>query len=754
MKKILGTLAVASLVGAGLYCVNGPLATAQAPYAHLELAPGLAGTSYALGGYRVMLDGSAQPRLRIMRNGQAHAVFENIPGRAFVAAGRGRDEFHEARGMVRVDTTTPVRCTDQRIDTVQSDAGQFVLGGVLQCLDGPQPYRMRLHGGAGTHLAFSVELLPRQDAQAAPYNRVLLVAASSADEGIYGFGEQFSYFNQKGRLLPILVSEQGVGRGLQPITFAADLTNNGAGGKWHTSYAGVPHFITTAQRGLLLDTHDYVEFDMRRAESTVVELHGTQLSGHFLAGNSPLELVTASTELTGRMRPLPEWVTQGAIIGLQGGTAKVREALAQLQAQKTPLAAFWLQDWVGQRITTFGKQLWWNWTVDEKRYPGWDALVADLKKDRISVMTYVNPFLADVEMRRDEQGAGYRNLFAEAQAKGYLVKKADGSPYLILNTSFSAGLLDLTNPEAWKWMKDVIKKEVIARGSAGWMADFGEGFPMDGVTHAKVDPVQHHNAYPELWAQLNREAIAEAGVGTTATFFSRSGYTRSPAQSTLFWLGDQLVTWDAHDGLKTAVTGLLSSGISGYAFNHSDIGGYTTITSPIKNYHRSKELFLRWTELAAFNTVFRTHQGNRPDDNWQFNSDAETLAHFARMAQVYACWEPYRRTLIAEAATKGWPVVRHPYLHYPQEAAFRSMDSAQFMVGADFMVAPVLDPGVKAVRVTLPKGDWVDLWSGQPVTSGWLKEVAAPLGRPPVFYRAGSASGEQLRGCLKHRQLL
>ena len=66
-------------------------------------------------------------------------------------------------------------------------------------------------------------------------------------------------------------------------------------------------------------------------------------------------------------------------------------------------------------------------------------------------------------------------------------------------------------------MKEVIKQEVIARGSSGWMADFGEGFPMDGVTHAKVDPVQHHNAYPELWAQLNREAIAEAGVGDTAT---------------------------------------------------------------------------------------------------------------------------------------------------------------------------------------------------------------------------------------------
>ena len=238
MKKILGTLAVAGLLAGGAYWVRGPLAVADAPYAHLRLPSTLADTSYPVGDYKVTLTGGTAPLLRIYRKGQTHAVFESIPGRAFVAAGRGRDEFHEARGMVRVDTSTPVRCTDQRIDAVQADDAQVTVSGTLQCLDGAQPYRMRLQGGAGGNLAFSVELLPRPDAKALPYNRVLLVAASSADEGIYGFGEQFSTFNQKGRLLPILVSEQGVGRGLQPITFAADITNNGAGGKWHTSYAG------------------------------------------------------------------------------------------------------------------------------------------------------------------------------------------------------------------------------------------------------------------------------------------------------------------------------------------------------------------------------------------------------------------------------------------------------------------------------------------------------------------------------------
>jgi alpha-glucosidase len=81
------------------------------------------------------------------------------------------------------------------------------------------------------------------------------------------------------------------------------------------------------------------------------------------------------------------------------------------------------------------------------------------------------------------------------------------------------------------------------------------------------------------------------------------------------------------------------------------------------------------------------------------------------------------------------------------------MDSAQFMVGADFMVAPVRDPGVTSVTVTLPAGEWVALWSGKVVAAG-QHQVGAPLGQPPVFYREGSAVGEHLRTCLKDKQLL
>ena len=129
-----------------------------------------------------------------------------------------------------------------------------------------------------------------------------------------------------------------------------------------------------------------------------------------------------------------------------------------------------------------------------------------------------------------------------------------------------------------------------------------------------------HNRYPELWAKLNREFVDEwrnshshgtkeqQGQDDGLVFFMRAGFRDSPRWAMLFWEGDQMVSWQTNDGIKSSVVGLLSGGISGYALNHSDIGGYCSVNLPFFKYRRSEELLLRWMELNAFTTVFRTHE--------------------------------------------------------------------------------------------------------------------------------------------------
>ena len=332
--------------------------------------------------------------------------------------------------------------------------------------------------------------------------------------------------------------------------------------------------------------------------------------------------------------------------------------------------------------------------------------------------------------------------------------------HMILNTSFSAALLDLANPEACTWIKSVIRTQLIERGASGWMADFAEALPFDASLHGETTADDTlHNAYPVAWARVNREAIEEAGRGDDITFFTRAGFTGSPRYSTLFWLGDQLTSWRREDGIQSTVNALIASGFSGFAFNHTDIGGYIATTIPRIpfripgiSFTRSKELLLRWIELNAFTPVFRTHEGNQPARHWQIDSDDETTAHFARFARVYRALATYRIRLGRASQETGLPLIRHLWLECPEDPQTLLYEQ-QFMLGTDILVAPVMSRGCQRNRVYLPAGDWVHMWTGagsiHGAERGALYEVPAPIGAPPVFYRADWTEAESVRAMLE-----
>jgi alpha-glucosidase len=160
-------------------------------------------------------------------------------------------------------------------------------------------------------------------------------------------------------------------------------------------------------------------------------------------------------------------------------------------------------------------------------------------------------------------------------------------------------------------------------------------------------------------------------------------------------------------------------------------------------------------ELNAFTAVFRTHEGLDPAIAAQFDTDAATLAHTVRFARVYRGLAAYRKGLVAEAAATGAPVARHLFLHYPADANVKGL-RYQFLLGADLMVAPVLDRGAEAVEVYFPEGDaWVDLWTGAAAgTPGEWARMPAPLGTPAVFLRQGAPAGQAILSGLRAEGVL
>ncbi len=655
-------------------------------------------------------------------------VWESLPNESFLLFGNGEEFVEESRGSFFIKEKRNFLCTKQIINKIEREKHFIYIQGYNVCDDNTQvSYNLFFLQLSPETIQVKVNVFDQR------INRIYLNASTNPKEAFFGFGEQFTYFNLKGKRIPIFVMEQGIGRGEEPITTGANLTAK-AGGSWYTSYAPVPYFITSQNRSFFLKNSEYSVFDLISNQKIQIEIFSNSLEGMFIVAESPKKIVEIYTSYIGRMRELPDWIHKGAIVGMQGGTNEVYEKWQMLKQLNTPISAFWLQDWVGQRITSFGKQLWWNWELDEDRYPRWNQLIQDLKKENINVMIYINPFLADIQ---DLKPNLKQNLFLEAKNKNYFIKNQKGDPYLIRNTDFYAGLIDLTNPEARNWLKSIIKKNLIEKGAMGWMADFGEALPYDAIL-MNGDPKKFHNQYPVEWAKINWEAIQEANKEKEIVYFLRAGYTQSPKYATLFWLGDQLVSWSEYDGIKTVITGLLSSGLCGYVYNHSDIGGYTTITHWLKNYHRSKELFLRWTELAAFTPIFRTHEGNQPEKNHQFYSDEETLQFFSKFAKIYASLFPYRKELIKEATEKGYPLVRHLMFHYPTDENTYSIHYEEFLLGEDLLVAPVLDPNTSSKKVYLPEGSWIELWTGKEFQGKQSLVVDAPIGRIPLFFKKDS----------------
>ncbi len=654
--------------------------------------------------------------------------------------------FGTPEGAYEIIDTVTATYDRTSIDAITPDENSVAITGMLRSHGGDSvgfSLMFETVANSPAHLRFTISPASKD---AARINRIRLLSASVKDEAFFGFGEQLTYFNQKGYLLPILVQEHGVGRGRFGITQIVDLAANKGGGNPHITEAPAPHFISSRLRSLFLENTEYSTFDMRLATQLDIKVWSSTMTGRILSGATPLDLIEAYTEYAGRMRVLPDWIHNGVVVSVQGGTDVVRGKLDALRAGDIPLAGLWIQDWPGVRVTPVGKQLWWNWTLDESYYPGWKQLVADLERQGSRMLVYINPFLSNE--------SGHDAMFAGAQQKGYLVKKTDGTPYLIKNTNFFAGLIDLTNSDARTWIKEIIKTEMIGTlGASGWFADFGEALPFDSTLFDGADPAVWHNRYSEEWALVNREAIEEAGRGEDIVFINRSGFTQSPGVSTLFWLGDQLQSWDEYDGIKTAVVGLLSGGVSGFSLLHSDTGGYVVLKisllgKSVPVIARTPELLMRWMELNAFTAVFRTHEGLDPVASAQFDTNAATLAHLERFGKIYKGLATYRKRLVIEAASQGYPVVRHLFLHYPNDVNTHAL-RYQFLLGPDLMIAPVLDKGANTVEVYFPVGDeWTDLWTGLEAgkPAEWTR-MLAPLGRPAVFLRTGApSSGEILNG--------
>lgn len=560
-------------------------------------------------------------------------------------------------------------------------------------------------------------------------NRYWLTFVTNPKEHIYGCGETYSELDLKGQNVRIWVAEhQNTGRISKKI-IKEKLLGKHPDKKLsfdkYESYYAQPTFVSSDKYYVHCDINAYSEFDFTDAGKITLSFQEPPViitdSGQDFA-----EVSRKLTGLLGRQKALPDWLYDGVILGIQEGTDVVDAKIRKAKEAGVPVVGVWCQDWSGCRRTGFGYQVMWNWEWDQELYPGLDKKIAEWKDEGVRFLGYINPFIA-IE----------KDLYAYASEHGYCVRDREGKDYLVTITTFPAAMVDFTNPEAYEWYKGLIKENMIGLGMGGWMADFGEYLPIDAVLYSGEDPAIIHNQWPAIWAKMNQEAVAECGKEGQVFFFTRAGHTGTIAHSHMMWTGDQHVDWSIDDGLPAVIPATLSLAMSGYGIAHSDVGGYTTIM----HMRRSKELLLRWEEMNVFSPLFRTHEGNQPVNNVQFDDDEELLAQLAKCGRMHVALKDYLKGLVDEEISDGTPVMRPLFYHYDEAEAYT--EKTEYLLGRDLLVAPVYEEGAKSRTIYLPSDGWVNIFDGREYAGGHMI-VEAPIGKPPVFVRKDSKDYEAL----------
>ena len=149
---------------------------------------------------------------------------------------------------------------------------------------------------------------------------------------------------------------------------------------------------------------------------------------------------------------------------------------------------------------------------------------------------------------------------------------------------------------------------------------------------------------------------------------------------------------------------------------------------------RNAELFNRWSEMNIFTPIYRTHEGNQPKNNVQYDNE-ETYDEFIQNTDYFVGLKKYREDLYEEYYKNNTPMIRPLFYHYDEEEAY--INKKEYMFGEDIVVSPVLRPNEKEHTYYLPKGEWVQFFTNEEVKDG-VGKIPSPIGLPIAFYRKDS----------------
>lgn len=479
------------------------------------------------------------------------------------------------------------------------------------------------------------------------------------------------------------------------------------------AYKNIPFFLSTSGYGCFVHSSRRVTWDLgsgrESSMSTSIETEDPRLDLFLIHGPEFPQILERYTALTGRPKVPPRW-SFGFWISYFGYRSweEVDEVVDAFREQSLPLDVVHLDPY-WQREGMYADLVW-----DEARFPApGQRLKALSEEKRIRVCLWVQPWIPETS-----------EVYREGAAEGYFAKTDNGAVYHYVptipgNPPVSCGIVDFSNPAARSWYKDKLVA-LLNQGVAAFKTDFGEAISEDAQFANGMSGREIHNVFPILYNSCFYEAFEEAGLEPLV--WGRSGWAgiqRFPVS----WSGDQLCNFPS---MVCTIWGGLSFGLSGGAFWGHDLGGFSGAPDP--------ELYIRWCQWGLLSSHSRAH-GTERREPWHFGPDAVRI--FTKYANLRYRLVPYLYSCAHEAAATGLPVMRALVLENRTDPNAWAADT-QYLLGPDLLVCPVISAGAEHQDVYLPKGNWVDFWTGETHSGGAWKTLPVSLEHIPLFVRAGA----------------
>lgn len=276
-----------------------------------------------------------------------------------------------------------------------------------------------------------------------------------------------------------------------------------------------------------------------------------------------------------------------------------------------------------------------------------------------------------------------------------------------------SAVLDLSSKKTHAWFYDTLCNLMTKYGVDGFKFDGGESelYGANDISVQNVSPNEQSELYGLFGAQFPFNEFRST--------FNCGGQPLAQR------LRDKLITWE-ECGIKSLIADGLAQSLMGFPFSCPDmIGGGDAIE--LKNLTSiDQELFVRFAQCSALFPMMQFSMAP-----WRV-LDNDHLDIVKKTAELHVSFAGYIIKNVEHASLTGEPIVRHMEYLYPN-TNFHSITD-QFMLGDDFLVAPVITKGAVSRNVVFPEGEWIDEF-GNTHTGNTSKLINAPIDRLPWFRR-------------------